>query len=107
MTQTECVVRNNADEGLSYLHSRFTPPTVLSVSPSDNNFIRLVLMHFLITFLATYVLFCVLPSEFSGNLPHNNLQVYNILDEFILSGEVEESSKREILERIRELEKLD
>lgn len=35
------------------------------------------------------------------------LQVYNILDEFILSGEVEESSKREILERIRELEKLD
>lgn len=35
------------------------------------------------------------------------LQVYNILDEFILSGEVEESSKRDILERIRELEKLD
>lgn len=40
-------------------------------------------------------------------LSHIRLQVYSILDEFILSGEVEESSKREILERIRELEKLD
>lgn len=34
-------------------------------------------------------------------------QVYTILDEYILSGEIEESAKPEILERVRELEKLD
>jgi Clathrin adaptor complex small chain len=33
--------------------------------------------------------------------------VYNILDEFILSGEVQESAKPEILDRVRELEKLE
>ncbi len=35
------------------------------------------------------------------------LKVYTILDEFILSGEVEESAKTEILERVREMEKLE
>ncbi len=34
-------------------------------------------------------------------------KVYTILDEFILSGEVEESAKTEILERVREMEKLE
>ena len=34
-------------------------------------------------------------------------QVYSILDEYILAGEVQETSKKEILERIRELEKLE
>ncbi len=34
-------------------------------------------------------------------------QVYTILDEFILSGEVEENAKTEILERVHEVEKLE
>jgi len=34
-------------------------------------------------------------------------KVYSILDEFVLAGEVQETSKKEILERIRELEKLE
>jgi AP-2 complex subunit sigma-1 len=34
-----------------------------------------------------------------------HIQVYGILDEFILAGEIQETSKVEILERIRELEK--
>ncbi len=34
-------------------------------------------------------------------------KVYNILDEFILAGEVQETSKKVILERVKELEKLE
>lgn len=34
-------------------------------------------------------------------------QVYAVLDEYIIAGEVQESSKRVILERIRDLEKLE
>ena len=32
-------------------------------------------------------------------------QVYSILDEYILAGEIQETSKREILERVRESER--
>lgn len=32
-------------------------------------------------------------------------QVYSILDEYILAGEIQETSKREILERIRDMER--
>lgn len=34
-------------------------------------------------------------------------KVYTLLDEFILAGEIQETSKRVILERVRELEKLE
>lgn len=34
-------------------------------------------------------------------------KVYMILDEFILAGEIQETSKRVILERLEELEKLE
>jgi AP-2 complex subunit sigma-1 len=34
-------------------------------------------------------------------------QVYAILDEYIIAGEVQESSKRVILERVRDLETLE
>ena len=37
----------------------------------------------------------------------NISQVYAILDEYIIAGEVQESSKKVILERVRDLEKLD
>ena len=38
---------------------------------------------------------------------HVHTQVYSILDEYILAGEIQETSKKEILERIRELDKLE
>ena len=34
-------------------------------------------------------------------------RVYAILDEYILAGEIEETSKKEILERVKVLEKLE
>jgi AP-2 complex subunit sigma-1 len=34
-------------------------------------------------------------------------KVYGILDEFILAGEVQETNKKVILDRMRELEKLE
>lgn len=34
-------------------------------------------------------------------------KVYGILDEFILAGEIQETNKRVILDRMRELEKLE
>lgn len=34
-------------------------------------------------------------------------RVYSILDEYILAGEIEETSKKEILERVKVLEKLE
>ena len=34
-------------------------------------------------------------------------RVYSILDEYILAGEIEETSKKEILERVKALEKLE
>jgi AP-2 complex subunit sigma-1 len=34
-------------------------------------------------------------------------KVYALLDEYILAGEVQETSKRAIIERVRELEKLE
>lgn len=34
-------------------------------------------------------------------------KVYAILDEYILAGEIQETSKKVILERMRELEKLE
>jgi AP-2 complex subunit sigma-1 len=34
-------------------------------------------------------------------------KVYLLLDEYMLAGEIEETSKKEILERVKFLEKLD
>jgi len=41
------------------------------------------------------------------DLVFNFHKVYLLLDEFILAGEIQETSKRVILERMQELEKLD
>mmetsp|Transcript_24025 Transcript_24025/g.65006 ORF Transcript_24025/g.65006 Transcript_24025/m.65006 type:complete len:171 (-) Transcript_24025:102-614(-) len=44
---------------------------------------------------------------FGPNSPstHTAPQVYSILDEYILAGEIQETSKKEILDRIKEMEK--
>ncbi|CAM9526173.1 unnamed protein product [Chrysoparadoxa australica] len=47
------------------------------------------------------------PSTSQKQLSTAPPQVYSILDEFILSGEVQESSKPDILGRVKELERLD
>ena len=69
---------------------------------SDNELVYLETIHLFVELLDSYFSnVCELDIVFNFN------KVYSILDEFILAGEVQESSKREILERIRELEKLE
>ena len=41
------------------------------------------------------------------DLVFNFNKVYNILDEYMLAGEIAETSKKEILDRVRLLEKLE
>ena len=47
---------------------------------------------------------CIVPMMSKPSRNHC-LQVYQILDEYMLAGEIQETSKREILDRIREMEK--
>ena len=69
---------------------------------NDNELVYLESIHLFVELLDQYFSnVCELDIVFNFN------KVYSILDEFILAGEVQESSKREILERIRELEKLE
>jgi len=53
----------------------------------------------------------LLDSYFSNvcelDIVFNFNKVYNILDEYMLAGEIQETSKKEILERVRLLEKLE
>lgn len=46
----------------------------------------------------SYIHSCMRPA------PSRPVQVYSILDEYILAGEIQETSKREILERIRDMQ---
>ncbi|CAM9172293.1 unnamed protein product [Phaeothamnion confervicola] len=74
----------------------------IGVDVTDNELLSLETIHLFVELLdAFFSNVCELDIVFNFN------KVYTILDEFILAGEVEESSKREILERIRELDKLD
>ena len=74
----------------------------LGVDVNDNELVYLESIHLFVELLDQYFSnVCELDIVFNFN------KVYSILDEFILAGEVQESSKREILERIRELEKLE
>eukprot|EP01084_Bolivina_argentea_P028909 53695_1 len=74
----------------------------LGINVSDNELLALETIHLFVELLDMYFLnVCELDIVFNFN------KVYTILDEFILSGEVEESAKTEILERVREMEKLE
>lgn len=69
---------------------------------TDNELSYLETIHLFVELLDSYFSnVCELDIVFNFN------RVYMILDEFILAGEIEETSKREILDRVKVLEKME
>lgn len=74
----------------------------IAVDIQDNELSYLETIHLFVELLDAYFAnVCELDIVFNFN------KVYSILDEFMLAGEIEETSKREILERVKQLEKLE
>ncbi|KAL7537718.1 hypothetical protein ACHAXR_011028 [Thalassiosira sp. AJA248-18] len=74
----------------------------IAVDVQDNELSYLESIHLFVELLDSYFAnVCELDIVFNFN------KVYMILDEYMLAGEIEETSKREILERVATLEKLD
>ena len=69
---------------------------------SDNELVYLETIHLFVELLDSYFSnVCELDIVFNFN------KVYSILDEYILAGEIEETSKKEILDRVKFLEKME
>jgi len=69
---------------------------------TDNELLLMETIHLFVELLDMYFSnVCELDIVFHFN------KVYAILDEYILAGEVQETNKRIILERLKELEKLE
>lgn len=74
----------------------------IAVDVADNELSYLETIHLFVELLDSYFSnVCELDIVFNFHT------VYSILDEFILAGEMEETSKREILDRVKLLEKLE
>ena len=74
----------------------------IGVDAGDNELVYLETIHLFVELLDSYFSnVCELDIVFNFN------KVYAILDEYILAGEMQETSKKQILERIKELEKLE
>jgi AP-2 complex subunit sigma-1 len=74
----------------------------IAVDITDNELSYLETVHLFVELLDSYFSnVCELDIVFNFN------KVYSILDEFMLAGEMEESSKREILDRVKFLEKME
>ncbi len=74
----------------------------IAVDVADNELSYLETIHLFVELLDSYFSnVCELDIVFNFN------KVYVILDEFMLAGEMEETSKREILDRVKFLEKLE
>ena len=74
----------------------------LAVDVHDNELSYLESIHLFVELLDSYFAnVCELDIVFNFN------KVYLLLDEYMLAGEIEETSKREILDRVKYLEKLD
>jgi len=74
----------------------------IAVDISDNELSYLETVHLFVELLDSYFSnVCELDIVFNFN------RVYSILDEYMLAGEIEETSKREILDRVKLLEKLE
>jgi len=72
----------------------------IGIDVNDNELLYLETIHLFVELLDQYFSnVCELDIVFNFN------KVYGILDEFILAGEIQETSKKEILERIKEVEK--
>mmetsp|Transcript_10945 Transcript_10945/g.14286 ORF Transcript_10945/g.14286 Transcript_10945/m.14286 type:complete len:154 (+) Transcript_10945:63-524(+) len=74
----------------------------IAVDSTDNELSYLETIHLFVELLDSYFSsVCELDIVFNFN------KVYGILDEFILAGEIEETSKREILDRMKFMEKME
>mmetsp|Transcript_23115 Transcript_23115/g.33861 ORF Transcript_23115/g.33861 Transcript_23115/m.33861 type:complete len:144 (+) Transcript_23115:56-487(+) len=75
---------------------------IFGVDVTDNELLLMETIHLFVELLDQYFSnVCELDIVFHFN------KVYAILDEYILAGEIQETSKKVILERMRELERLD
>lgn len=74
----------------------------IAVDVNDNELSYLETIHLFVELLDSYFNnVCELDIVFHFS------KVYSILDEFLLAGEIEETSKREILDRVKLLEKME
>ena len=74
----------------------------IAVDVQDNELSYLESIHLFVELLDSYFAnVCELDIVFNFN------KVYLLLDEYMLAGEIQETSKREILDRVKFLEKLD
>ncbi len=74
----------------------------IAVDVTDNELSYLESIHLFVELLDSYFSnVCELDIVFNFN------RVYTILDEYILAGEIEETNKKEILDRVKDLEKLE
>jgi AP-2 complex subunit sigma-1 len=74
----------------------------IAVDVTDNELSYLETIHLFVELLDSYFSnVCELDIVFNFN------KVYSILDEFMLAGEIEETSKREILDRVKLMEKME
>jgi AP-2 complex subunit sigma-1 len=74
----------------------------IAVDIQDNELSYLETIHLFVELLDSYFSnVCELDIVFNFN------KVYSILDEFMLAGEIEETSKKEILDRVKFLEKME
>ena len=74
----------------------------LGVDVDENELLMMETIHFFVELLDTFFQnVCELDIVFNFN------KVYMILDEYILAGEVQETSRNTILERVRSLDRLD
>mmetsp|Transcript_12286 Transcript_12286/g.20359 ORF Transcript_12286/g.20359 Transcript_12286/m.20359 type:complete len:153 (-) Transcript_12286:125-583(-) len=74
----------------------------IAVDITDNELSYLETVHLFVELLDSFFSnVCELDIVFNFN------KVYSILDEFMLAGEIEETSKREILDRVKLLEKME
>jgi len=74
----------------------------IAVDINDNELSYLETIHLFVELLDSYFSnVCELDIVFNFN------KVYSILDEYMLAGEMEETSKREILDRVKFLEKME
>uniref|UniRef100_A0A6S8YCA1 AP complex subunit sigma n=1 Tax=Ditylum brightwellii TaxID=49249 RepID=A0A6S8YCA1_9STRA len=74
----------------------------IAVDINDNELSYLETIHLFVELLDSFFSnVCELDIVFNFN------KVYSILDEFMLAGEIQETSKREILDRVKFMEKID
>ena len=73
----------------------------IAVDLTDNELNYLKTIHLFVELLDSYF-----SNVWELDIVFNFNSVYAILDEFMLAGDIEETSKREILERVKVIEKI-